>query len=98
MGMLAIAQVLVVEADVCLWCHQPTALFDDGALERCAFPNVPYDLLEIVVVEDATHDVLGPRLRPSLEENHLEARFRHRVRRRGPGRPGADHDRVELLL
>jgi len=96
--MLPIAEVLVVEADVRLGSHHPAALFDDRTLERCLLPGVPYDLLEIVVVEDAAHHVLGARLLTALEERHLEAGLCHRDGRGGACGPRADDHGVELLL
>ena len=96
--MLPVAEVLVVDADRGLGRHHPAPLLDDRALERRLLPAVAYDLLEVVVVEDAAHDVLGARLRAALEQRHLQAGLGHRDRGRRAGRAGADDDRVELLV
>ena len=96
--MLAVAEVLVIDADGRVLCHQPASLFDDRPLERRLLPGVAYDLLEIVVVEDPAHDVLGAGLQSALEERHLKAGLGHRDGGRSAGRAGADDDRVEPLL
>src|SRR5712691_5203408 len=98
MGVRPIADVLVVETDRGLWRHQPSPLLDDRPLEGCLLPFVAYDLFEVVVVENAAHDVLRPGLRTSLQQRDLQTGFGHRDRRRRAGRSGAYDDRVEFLV
>jgi len=53
-----VPQVLVVKADRRFRSHHPAPLLDDGTLERRFLPRVAYDLLEVVVVQNAAHHVL----------------------------------------
>src|SRR4029077_2898994 len=88
---LAVAQVLVVDADGRVRRHDPAPFLNDRTLERRLLPCVAYDLLEGVAVENPAHDILGARLAPALEESDLEAGFGHRERGCGSRRPGANH-------
>ena len=56
--MRAVADVLVVESDGRVRSHQPAPLVDDRPLERSLLPVLAYDLFEVVVVENAAHDIL----------------------------------------
>jgi len=61
-------------------------------------PGLAYDLLEVVVVEDAPHDVLRPGLGATLEQRDLQPSLGHGDRGRGARRTRADDDRIEFLL
>src|SRR5205807_1180426 len=93
-----VAKVLVVEADVGLLGHHPAPLLDDRSLERRILPGLAYDLLEIVVVEDASHDVLRAWLLPALEEGDLKTCLGHGDGGGAAGRARTHDDGVELLL
>src|ERR1043165_8877624 len=71
MRMGAVADVLVVETDRGVRGHQPAPLVDDRALEGGLLPVLAYDLFQVVVVEDASHDILRARLDPALEQRNL---------------------------
>ena len=71
MRVCPVAQVLVVDPDRRLRRHQPATLLDDRALEWGLLPLLAYDLFEVVVVENAAHDVLCPRLGATLEQGNL---------------------------
>ena len=93
-----IAKILVVEADIGVLGHHPAPLLDDRALERRLLPGLAYDLLEIVVVEDAAHDIFRAWLLPALEEGDLKASLGHGDGGGASGRARTHNDGVELLL
>ena len=78
--------------------HEPALLLDHRPLDRRLLPGVADDLLQVVAVEDAAHDVLGARLLALLEDDDLEAGARHGDRGRDPGRARPDDDRIKLLV
>src|SRR5882762_9224580 len=96
--MLAVAKILVVDADRRFRRHDPATLLDDGALERRLLPLVAYDLLEVVAVQDAAHHVLGAGFRSTLEQGDLQSRFGHGNRSRSAGWARPDNHRVELFV
>ncbi len=96
--MLAVSEVLVIDADGRLRRHDPAPFLDDRAFERRLLPGLTYDLLEVVAVEDSTHDVLGTWPDTALEERHLQPGLGHSQGRRGAGGAGADHNRVKFFV
>ena len=98
MWVLAVAKVLVVDANDRLRRHDPAPFLDDWAFERSLPPFVAYDLVKVVAVEDAAHDILRTGLQSTLKEGDLQPRLGHGESRRGACGAGADNHRVELFV